>query len=76
VIDEAVRTLHREEGVRVFNTSITDPDGFGGPHLSLFSGRMDELARELDVLLVIAAGNHRPRPQEGEDMLGAYPTPC
>jgi hypothetical protein len=59
--------------VRVFNISITDPAAFGGLHLSLWSERMDELARELDVLFVVAAGNHRPKPQDGEDMLGAYP---
>lgn len=73
VIEEAVRTLHAEEGVRVFNISITDPSAFDGPHLSLWSERMDELARELDVLFVIAVGNQRPELQEGEDMLGAYP---
>lgn len=73
VIEEAIRTLHAEEGVRVFNISITDPAAFAGPHLSIWSERMDELARELDVVLVVAAGNHRLMPQPGEGRLGAYP---
>ncbi len=73
VIEQAIRTLNTEEGVRVFNISITDPSGFSGPHLSIWSERMDELVRELDLVLVVAAGNNRPQPLPGEDMLGAYP---
>lgn len=72
VIEQAIRDLHRDHQVRVFNLSITDDFAFDGPHLSLWSERMDELARELDVVVVVAAGNHRPE-LDPRDMLDTYP---
>lgn len=72
VVERAIRELHQEHGVRVFNLSITDDFAFDGPHLSLWSERMDELARELDILLVVAAGNHRSQ-LEPPALLNAYP---
>jgi hypothetical protein len=56
VVESAVRTLHAE-GVRVFNISIADPDAFSGPHVSLLTEVVDRLVRELDVVIVVSAGN-------------------
>lgn len=75
VIEEAIRTLHDRYGVRVFNISIADRFAFSGPHLSIWSERMDESARELDAVIVVAAGNHRIEDlRDGEDVLSGYPT--
>jgi hypothetical protein len=74
VIEEAIRTLHDRHGVRIFNLSISDRYSFAGPHLSLWSERMDELARELDAVIVVAAGNHgATNLAAGESILDAYP---
>jgi Subtilase family len=74
VIEDAIRSLHEEHGVRVFNLSITDPEPYSGPHVSVWSERIDELSRELDIVIVIAAGNLRRRDLPAHtDLLGAYP---
>lgn len=74
VIENAVRHLHSEHDVRVFNLSVTDDAAYSGPHVSVWTERLDALARELNVVIVVAAGNQRPEdltPQT--DLLGAYP---
>lgn len=58
IIEQAIETLHSEEGVRVFNLSIGDPDAYSGPHVGLLTQRLDELIRDLGILVVISAGNH------------------
>lgn len=57
-IEQAIETLHGEEGVRVFNLSVNDPDAYSGPHVALLTERLDELIRELDIVVVVSAGNH------------------
>ncbi len=57
-VEEAIETLHREEGVRVFSMSINDPDSYSGPHVSVFTERIDELIREHEIVVVLSAGNH------------------
>jgi Subtilase family len=75
VVEEAIRGLHERHGVRIFNLSITDDDPYSGPLVSVWSERMDELARELDIVIVIAAGNHRPSDLPvNTDILNAYPS--
>lgn len=63
VVERAIRRLH-EAGVRIVNVSITDPDAYAGPHVSLWTETLDRLARELDIVVVVAAGN-RPMPFDG-----------
>jgi hypothetical protein len=77
VIEEAVRQLH-ERGVRIINMSITDVDAYSGPHASIWTETLDRLARELDVVIIVAAGN-RPLAPSGEVAPGvhvhsSYPT--
>lgn len=57
VLEEAIRTLHEEEGTRVFNLSIGAEDGYSGPHVSLVTEALDALIRELGIVVVLAAGN-------------------
>jgi hypothetical protein len=77
-VEQAIETLHRDEGVRVFNLSITDPDPYSGPHVSLFTERLDELIRELGIVVVVPAGNQRANLAQGTmasgaDVLAGYP---
>lgn len=74
VIEQAIRNLNSTHSVRVFNLSVTDDFPYSGPHVSVWTERMDELARELDVVIVVAAGNQRPSDLPPRtDVLGAYP---
>lgn len=74
VIESAIRQMHNADGVRIFNLSITDSSAYSGPHVSVWTERLDDLARELDIVIVVAAGNQRPDdlpPQT--DVNSAYP---
>lgn len=57
VVEAAIRMVHAEQGVRVFNLSVTDPFPYSGPRVSPLTHTLDRLARELDIVVVIAAGN-------------------
>lgn len=59
VIEAAVRALH-DKGARIINISITDVDAYSGPHVSIWTETLDRLARELDIVLVVSAGNRLP----------------
>lgn len=70
VVERAIRVLHGH-GCRVVNVSITDPDAYSGPHVSAWTETLDRLARELNIVIVTAAGN-RPMPAGGELAEGAH----
>lgn len=57
VIEGAIRFLRYEHGVRVFNLSVTDRFPYSGPHASVLTETIDRLVRELDIVVVLAAGN-------------------
>lgn len=57
VVENAIRRLHGDHGVRVFNLSFTDRFPYSGPHASVLTETIDRLARELDIVIVVAAGN-------------------
>lgn len=58
IVSEAIRYFHRERGSRVFNLSIGNPDDiYTGGRQFAWAEVLDQLARELDVLIVISAGN-------------------
>jgi hypothetical protein len=59
LIEEAIRLLHDEHGVRIFNLSLTDRFPYSGPHASVLTETIDRIARDLDVVIVVAAGNRR-----------------
>lgn len=56
--ERAIRALS-ERGVRVINMSIADPDAYSGPHVGLWTETIDQLVRELDIVVVISAGNRQ-----------------
>ncbi|MBO9534352.1 MAG: S8 family peptidase [Solirubrobacteraceae bacterium] len=74
VIEDAIRHLHSEHGVRIINLSVTDDVGFSGPHVSVWTESLDGLARELDIVIVVAAGNHWPDVPPDATLATAYPT--
>lgn len=78
VMDAAIRAMHAEQGCRLFVLSLGDinanlPQGRVGP----WAATLDALARELDVLIVVSAGNRsRPRPfavPTAEELVTMYP---
>lgn len=57
LIEAAIRRLHDEFGCRVINLSLADPRTQVGRRGTIWSVMLDTLARELDVIIVAAAGN-------------------
>lgn len=57
-VEQAIRTLHGADGVRVFVLSVTETGPYSGPHVSTLTERLDDLARELDIVVVVPTGNH------------------
>jgi hypothetical protein len=55
----AIRRLHGEFGCKVINISLCDPTRLAGLKPSTWAATLDELARELDIVIVVAAGNRR-----------------
>jgi hypothetical protein len=57
-MNEIVRALHRQ-GCRIFNLSLGDRRmRYAGGKVGMWTAILDELARELDILFVIASGNY------------------
>jgi hypothetical protein len=74
-MNEIIRRLHAR-GCRIFNLSIGDRKArYGGGKVGTWTAILDELARELNVLIVVAAGNYEHEPANGnaEDHLTGYP---
>ena len=74
-VDEVVRELHGR-GCRIFNLSLGDRQSrYNGGKVGQWTAVLDELARELDVLFVVAAGNYEHQPANGhaEEHLTGYP---
>jgi subtilisin family serine protease len=59
LVEEAIRTLHAEEGVRVFNMSIALPSPFDGRVSTTLTEILDQLVRELGVIIIVPTGNQR-----------------
>lgn len=59
-IEKAVRHFVEQHSCRVFNLSLGDANKpYRGGHLKGLSVTLDTLSRELNVLFVVSAGNHR-----------------
>jgi len=58
IVKEAIEYFHREYGCRVFNLSAGDSDHiYGGGRQLAWAEVLDQLSRELDVIIVVSAGN-------------------
>ena len=74
-MDAAIRHFH-SRGCRIFNLSLGDRNSiYAGGKVGMWTNVLDELARELDVLIVVATGNYEHIPANGkaDDHLNAYP---
>ena len=64
-MNEIIRTLHAR-GCRIFNLSIGDRKArYIGGKVGTWTAILDELARELDILIIVAAGNYEHEPANG-----------
>ncbi len=57
-IESAIQTLHEQDSVRLFNLSIAQVEGYSGPHVGLLTERLDQLIRDLGLVVTVCAGNH------------------
>lgn len=75
-IEKAVRYFVEQHGCRIFNLSLGDANKpYRGGHLKGLSVTLDTLSRELNVLFVVSAGNHRigEESPDGLDWRNNYP---
>lgn len=72
---EAITTLHERFGCRVFVVALGDRKGvYKGARVGAWAATLDELARELNVVIVVSAGNRVPRVGERlEEAVTEYP---
>lgn len=56
VFEAAIREIARR-GARVVNISLADRSRYAGPHVDHRTEMLDRLARELDIVIVVASGN-------------------
>ncbi|MFC3676229.1 S8 family peptidase [Ferrovibrio xuzhouensis] len=72
---EALTELSQSYGCRVFVISLADThQRHQGAKVGAWAATLDELARELNAVIIVAAGNRQPRPQARlEETITAYP---
>jgi subtilisin family serine protease len=59
---EAITTLNRQFGCRIFVIALGDTKRpYDGGKVGTWAATLDELARELDVLIIVSSGNRSPR---------------
>lgn len=57
IVEQAIRHLHDEHDVKVFNLSIGYAEPYDGLHLGPLTEVIDDLIRELDIVVVVPTGN-------------------
>jgi subtilisin family serine protease len=74
-MDVAIRRLHGEFGCRVINISLGDMLRPAGRKASAWAATLDNLARELDIVIVVSAGNTARSLLDrfGDGVVEAYP---
>ncbi|MDP1582984.1 MAG: S8 family peptidase [Bradyrhizobium sp.] len=75
-MDTAIRRLHDEYGCRIINISLGDIKRPVGAKPSAWAAVLDSLARELDIVLVVSAGNASSAELAalGDGVVKQYPT--
>lgn len=62
LMDEAIRSLHGTYGCRLFVLALADRKSpYDGGKVGAWAATLDALARELDVVIFVSAGNRKPR---------------
>ncbi|MGQ0779127.1 MAG: S8 family peptidase [Pseudonocardiales bacterium] len=57
LVNQAIRHLHDKHGVRVFNFSVGYAEPFSDVHVGPLTEAIDDLIRELDIVVIVPAGN-------------------
>ncbi|PYB76830.1 hypothetical protein DMY87_00005 [Rhizobium wuzhouense] len=74
IVEEAIRRLNAEYGCRVINISLADREHIVGGRPSNWAMMLDNLVRELGIVLTVSAGNILDISQRIEDQgVGIYP---
>ncbi|MBS9722356.1 S8 family peptidase [Tianweitania sp. BSSL-BM11] len=75
IMERSIRRLHDEFGCRIINISLGDAKQvYDGARVDPWTATLDTLARELDILLVVSAGNRSDLTTTYSDkILEAYP---
>ncbi|WP_025659772.1 S8 family peptidase [Rhizobium sp. IBUN] len=75
LMEKSIRRLHDEYGCRIINISLGDADRvYDGSRVDTWTATLDSLARELDILIVVSAGNRgNLTATYGDQILKAYP---
>jgi hypothetical protein len=74
-MDAVIRHFHAR-GCRIFNLSLGNRNArYSGGKVGMWTAVLDELARELNILIVVATGNYEHAPAVGraEEHLNGYP---
>ncbi|WP_073970396.1 S8 family peptidase [Serratia ficaria] len=74
LMSQAVNELHEKFGCRIFNISLGDPKApFNGKRNGQWASILDDLARNLDILIIVSAGNGNSWGGNPEDAINEYP---
>jgi hypothetical protein len=75
LMEQAITTLHRKYGCRIFNISLGNTKRvYKGGKLDPWAATLDGLARDLDVLIIVSAGNREDLGRSYRDgIVAAYP---
>ncbi len=57
VVQRAITQMHEKHGVRIFNLSFGLREPFSAVHVGELTEVIDDLARELDIVIVVPTGN-------------------
>ncbi len=57
VVEQAIRRLQDQYGVKIFNLSVGYDEPYSDVHLGPLTETIDELIRELDIVVVVPTGN-------------------
>ncbi len=57
VVEQAIRRLHGQYGVKIFNLSVGYDEPYSDAHLGPLTEAIDDLIRELDIVVVVPTGN-------------------
>ncbi|WP_323666405.1 S8 family peptidase [Pectobacterium punjabense] len=74
LMSQAITQLHERFNCRIFNISLGDPKApFNGKRNGQWASILDDLARSLDILIIISAGNGNSWGMNPEDAINEYP---
>lgn len=74
LMSQAINELHEKFGCRIFNISLGDPKApFNGKRNGQWASILDDLARNLDILIIVSAGNGNSWGGNPEDAINEYP---